>query len=212
MTATHFNLGIGKGRTRNLCLSLLVVAISSTLSAISGCSDRSSPTAAASNALPAMHGDQTIASVDANLEKSSSANGAAAKEEPKFGSAEQPTRDISFDNIKFEMLKEEAFQRKMITPAIERLSNSKIRIRGYILPSFQQTGLAQFVLVRDNMQCCFGPGAALYDCIVVEMDSGKTTDFTNRPVAVEGVFSIREIKGSDDRCLAIYHLQAGTVQ
>ena len=45
----------------------------------------------------------------------------------------------------------------MITPAIEKLENTKVRIRGYILPSFQQSGLTQFVLVRDNMQCCFGP-------------------------------------------------------
>jgi hypothetical protein len=72
--------------------------------------------------------------------------------------------------------------------------------------------LAQFVLVRDNMQCCFGPGAALYDCIVVQMDDGQTTDFTTRPVAVEGVFSIQEIAGPEGKCLAIYHMQADKVQ
>ena len=63
-----------------------------------------------------------------------------------------------------------------------------IRIRGYILPSFQQSGLTQFVLVRDNMECCFGPGAALFDCIVVQMAEGKTAEYTIRPVAVEGEF------------------------
>ena len=87
-----------------------------------------------------------------------------------------------------------------------------MRIRGYILPSFQQTGLTQFVLVRDNMECCFGPGAALYDCIVVEMHEGQSTDFTTHPVAVEGEFTIHELRGPDDKCLAIYHLQAEKVQ
>ena len=110
------------------------------------------------------------------------------------------------------MKKEEPFERKMITPTIEKLTNTKIRLRGYILPSFQQSGLTQFVLVRDNMQCCFGPGAALFDCIVVKMEDGKSTDFTTRPVAVEGVFSIDELRGPGDKCLAIYHLQAEKVQ
>ena len=71
----------------------------------------------------------------------------------------------------------------------------EIRIRGYILPSFQQAGLTQFVLVRDNMECCFGPGAALYDCIVVKMLPGRTANFSIRPVAVTGTFGIKELKG-----------------
>ena len=110
------------------------------------------------------------------------------------------------------MQKDDTFKLSMITPTVEKLDHTPIRIRGYILPSFQQTGLTQFVLVRDNMECCFGPGAALYDCIVVEMADGKTADFTTRPVAVEGVFSIQEVRGPDDRCLAIYHLDGDKVR
>lgn len=122
------------------------------------------------------------------------------------------TRDINFDTIKFEMKKEDPFVRSMLTPAIEKLVDSRIRIRGYILPSFQQTGITQFVLVRDNMECCFGPGAALYDCIVVEMTPGRSADFTTRPVAVEGKFDIQEMIGPDDKHLAIYHLVADKVK
>ena len=46
---------------------------------------------------------------------------------------------------------------------VTALEKQAVRIRGYILPSFQQAGLTQFVLVRDNQECCFGPGAALHD-------------------------------------------------
>jgi hypothetical protein len=81
-----------------------------------------------------------------------------------------------------------------------------------MLPSFQQTGLTNFVLVRDNLQCCFGPGAALYDCVVVEMTEGHSTDFTVRPVAVEGTFAIREFKSAEGRTLAIYHLDGTKVE
>lgn len=121
-------------------------------------------------------------------------------------------KDYSFDDLKFEMEKTDPFERSMLTPKIEALAGQPIRIRGYILPSFQQTGLTQFVLVRDNMECCFGPGAALYDCILVEMDEGKSADFSIRPVAVEGIFSIDEMIGPDGKHLAIYHLQAGKVE
>jgi hypothetical protein len=162
------------------------------MAAAAGCNERSpAATPTASNLMP----DQSVGS---------------SQLAPK--SQQRPTRDVTFDTIKFDMQKEEPFKRAMITPAIERLENSKIRIRGYILPSFQQSGLTQFVLVRDNMQCCFGPGAALFDCIVVEMDSGQTTDFTTQPVAVEGVFSINELRNPEGKCLAIYHLQAQKVQ
>ena len=46
------------------------------------------------------------------------------------------------------------------------------------------------MLVRDNQECCFGPGAALFDCVMVEMIPGNTTDFVTRPVTVEGKFLI----------------------
>jgi len=120
--------------------------------------------------------------------------------------ADPKTRDITFDSIKFEMKKGDPFERKMLTAEIEKLVGTPVKIRGYILPSFQQKGIKQFVLVRDNMECCFGPGAALYDCILVEMEAGKTTSFTVRPVAVEGVFEVSEFKGPDGKHLAIYKM------
>jgi hypothetical protein len=116
------------------------------------------------------------------------------------------TQDVTFDDIKFDIKKDAPFKREMLTEKIEKLADSSIKIRGYILPSFQQKGIKQFVLVRDNMECCFGPGAALYDCIVVEMAPGKSASFTVRPVSVEGKFEISEFKDPDGKHLAIYRM------
>ena len=121
-------------------------------------------------------------------------------------------KTISFDDIKFEMKKKASFKRSLLTKEIVALEDQLIKIRGYILPSFQQDGITRFVLVRDNMQCCFGPGAALYDCIVVEMESGKSTSFTVRPVTVEGVFTVHEYKGPDGKHLAIYHVRGRSAE
>jgi hypothetical protein len=122
------------------------------------------------------------------------------------------TVDKSFDDVKFEMPAGEAFRREQIGPQIEALAGQRIRIRGYILPTAQKRGLKQFVLVRDNQECCFGPGAALYDCILVEMQPGRTAEFSIRPVAVEGRFEISILPGPDDNPLAIYRLEGEAVR
>ena len=130
---------------------------------------------------------------------------------PRAASSAAP-REISFDDIKLEMQKGDPFTRELLPPGVVDLERQPVRIRGYILPSFQQTGLTQFVLVRDNQECCFGPGAALHDCIVVRMRPGRTAEFSIRPVAVAGTFRIEELRGPDGRHLAIYALDGDEVR
>ena len=133
--------------------------------------------------------------------------------------ARRPTKstdgviDITFDTIKFEMQdKEQPFERKLITPEIEALNGKTVRVRGYILPSFQQRGLTQLVLMRDNQECCFGPGAWIYDCIIVDMKPGKSADFSVRPVTVDGTFEVRPLDDGDGKTLAVYHIDGEEVK
>jgi hypothetical protein len=137
------------------------------------------------------------------------------RDKPESGLRDQPAgglRDISFDDVKLEIQKGDPFTRDLLPTRVTALENTRVRIRGYILPSFQQTGLTQFVLVRDNMECCFGPGAALHDCVVVRMLPGKTAAFSIRPVAVTGRFRVEELRGPDGRHLAIYSMDGEQVQ
>ncbi|HEX4413904.1 MAG TPA: DUF3299 domain-containing protein, partial [Lacipirellulaceae bacterium] len=120
--------------------------------------------------------------------------------------------DKTFDDLRFNMSAGEKFNRPMLTKGIEVMDGQRIRIRGYILPTPQKHGIQQFVLVRDNQECCFGPGAALYDCILVEMKPGKTADFTIRPIAVEGKFNVREFATPDGVQLAIYQMDGESAQ
>jgi hypothetical protein len=121
-------------------------------------------------------------------------------------------REITFDDIKLEMQKGDPFTRDLLPARVTALERQPVRIRGYILPSFQQTGLTQFVLVRDNQECCFGPGAALHDCVVVRMRPGRTASFSIRPVAVAGTFRVDELRGPDGKHLAIYALDGDAVE
>jgi len=121
-------------------------------------------------------------------------------------------RDISFDDIKLPLEKGDPFTPDIVPAAVKALEQQRVRIRGYILPSFQQRGITQFVLVRDNMECCFGPGALLHDCVVVRMLPGRSADFSIRPVAVSGTFRLEELKGPDGKHLAVYAIDGDEVK
>ncbi len=120
-------------------------------------------------------------------------------------------RETTFDDLKFEMEKTDTFKRSMLTSQIEALFGSEIRIRGYMYPTLKRKGLTAFVLVRDNLECCFGPGAALFDCIRVELRDGETAEYSIRPIAVEGVLRFEEFADMDGTTRAIYFLEESSV-
>jgi len=71
-------------------------------------------------------------------------------------------------------------------PAVAPLKNQKIFIKGYMYNTQKQTGLEDFVLLKDNGQCCFGGAPKLYDMMVVKMPPGKTVDKIDGLVSVAG--------------------------
>lgn len=121
-------------------------------------------------------------------------------------------KEISFDDLVFEMEKGGKFERSMLTEKILQMNGEQIRIRGFIRPAFKETGISKFVFVRDNQECCFGPGAALYDCILVELGGDKTTDYTVRPITVLGTLYLKEFKGPDGNIWAIYRMKNASVE
>jgi hypothetical protein len=123
------------------------------------------------------------------------------------------TIEATFDDVKFEMEKTDPFKRSLLTPKIEDLFGQRIRIRGYMYPTLKRKGLTAFVLVRDNLECCFGPGAALFDCMRVQMHPDKTAVYTAvRPITVEGVFKFDEHTDLDGTTRAIYMLEQASVE
>lgn len=120
--------------------------------------------------------------------------------------------DLTFDDLKFEMEKGSRFDRKLLTPKINGYHNSTVKLRGYIRPSFTQSGLSKFIFVRDNKECCFGPGAAIFDCVLVRLEAGLETDFTVRPISIEGKFSLKEYKGPDGNVWSIYRMTDAKVK
>ena len=118
--------------------------------------------------------------------------------------------DITFDDLEFDIEPDEDFEDAMLTDSIRALDGQKIIVRGFILGSsvFRQTGIRQFVLVRDNQQCCFGPGAKIYHNMQVEMAEGQTADFSIRPITLQGTFRIKPWRAEDGKCYSVFHVTA----
>jgi len=119
--------------------------------------------------------------------------------------------DITFDHIKFDIPEGEPYSPTMLTEQVRSLNGQEVKLRGYIRPSFKQRDLKNFVFVRDDKECCFGPGAALFDCVVVKLAKDQKTDYTVRPVAVTGKFVLKEYTGPDGNVWAIYRMRNAAV-
>ncbi len=135
-------------------------------------------------------------------------------EERKARDAAKKRGEITFDDLKFDIEKGGEYKPEMISPAIKDLEKKTLKIRGFILPNsvFQTNGIKQFVLVRDNRECCFGPGAAIYDCVWVEMAAGKTAAFSTQVVTVKGKFAIDEETFKNTDGYAIFKMTAEEVK
>ena len=120
----------------------------------------------------------------------------------------QEILNLTFDDVAFEMEIDSKFDRALLTDEILAMQGKVISLRGYILPNgTKQTGNKGFILVRDNQECCFGPVAALFDCMLVRLKKGHLADYTVLPVEVTGRFQIKE-KVIGGRVMAIYRLRS----
>ncbi len=138
-------------------------------------------------------------------------------DERKAREAAKKRGEITFDDLKFDIEKDQLFKEEMLGKENWDLHGKNWKLRGFILPTtlFSQTGITEFVLVRDNQECCFGPGAALFDCVIVNMEPGKSISYTTRVVTVKGKLEIdtESFKYPDDEGhYAVYKMTAEEVK
>lgn len=100
---------------------------------------------------------------------------------------------------------------KLMPKWLKELDGKRIRIRGFMYPPFQETGLTGFALARDNQICCFGRDPKIYDVFAVRLKENVTTDYIqNRPFDVVGVFHIDPIE-EDGSLFQLYRIDDAIV-
>lgn len=75
---------------------------------------------------------------------------------------------------------------------VAELAGQRVFIKGYVRPGSQKTISREFLLVRDNNECCFGAidKVKYYDQILVKLDAKQTASFDLRLYRVGGVLHI----------------------
>ena len=126
------------------------------------------------------------------------------------GDAEKGLKDISFDDLKFDIKPAAKFEESMLTDKIKALDGQPIRIRGVMMPSFQQKGIKQFILLM-NAECKFGSTKDPVWCNVrVIMDENESASFGLRPITVEGKLKLDVMEG-ENYDLSVYLMEKAKV-
>lgn len=99
---------------------------------------------------------------------------------------------ISFNSMKPDDLQERSGM--IVPPDVSSLEGKNVFIKGYIRPDSITVprGIDEFLLVRDNNQCCFGDLSTIkyYDQILVKMTGDRRVDFSRGVFSIGGVLHI----------------------
>lgn len=85
------------------------------------------------------------------------------------------------------------------------LDGQRIFIKGYAYPVDQKSGIRQFLLCRDNGDCCFGGTPKLTDMIFVRLKDPLAIDYSTRVHKMAGRFRVEPGKGINAFSV-VYHL------
>jgi hypothetical protein len=100
-----------------------------------------------------------------------------------------------------------------VPDSARNMDGRDVLLKGYIYPGKQQHGLVQFLLVRDQGDCCFGGNPKITDRVLVNLAAPEGIDFTQRLVKLAGRFRIEPVgfaAGAEGGVL--YHLDAARVR
>jgi hypothetical protein len=94
---------------------------------------------------------------------------------------------------------------------LRSLDGKRVRLRGYMYLTFEPE-VERFVLLRDNLECCFGPGAKIYDNLLVDMKPGTKAKYVNMKESLEVVGRFRiDLKAERGYIYGLYRIEDATV-
>jgi hypothetical protein len=113
-----------------------------------------------------------------------------------------------YERISYAELQPEPGQQ--VPPAAFSLEGKKVFIKGYVYPGREKEGIQQFLLVRDQGECCFGGNPKLTDRILVTLEDPLRLTYSTRIHKLAGTFHVEVQNSAIDNARGgvFYHLQA----
>jgi hypothetical protein len=95
---------------------------------------------------------------------------------------------------------------------LKGLNGQRIKIRGFMYPTFETEGIERFVLARDNQICCFGRDPKIYDLVQIDLRGGKTTHYIPATRAFDVVGRLKiEMVAEGGQPFGLYFLEDAEV-
>ncbi|MCX7404165.1 MAG: hypothetical protein NT089_00330 [Planctomycetia bacterium] len=87
------------------------------------------------------------------------------------------------------------------------MNGRHVLLKGYMYPGSQQNGILQFLLVRDQGDCCFGGNPKITDRVLVQLQDTKSIAFSPRLTKIAGRFEVRPTGSAALDGGVLYHLE-----
>jgi hypothetical protein len=92
------------------------------------------------------------------------------------------------------------------------MSGTDVLLKGYMYPGSQQRGITDFLLVRDQGDCCFGGNPKITDRVLVRLTDRSGIEFTPRLVKIAGRFRVEPAGAPELGGGVLYHLDDAFVR
>jgi hypothetical protein len=118
-----------------------------------------------------------------------------------------------FVRINYQMLQPlEGDPATAVPPTAIEADGKDVLLKGYMYPGTDTEGIVQFLLVRDQGDCCFGGNPKITDRVLVNLQDAEGIDFTPRMVKIAGRFAIRPAGSVDVDGGVLYHIEDAFVR
>lgn len=87
------------------------------------------------------------------------------------------------------------------------MNGRDVLLKGYMYPGKQQRGIVEFLLVRDQGDCCFGGNPKITDRVLVRMADPQGIEFSGRLRKIAGRFVVRPTGTTALDGGVLYHIE-----
>ena len=99
-----------------------------------------------------------------------------------------------FERLNYAMLQPlEGDPPDAVPDSARALDGRDVLLKGYMYPGKQQQGIRQFLLVRDQGDCCFGGNPKITDRVLVTLADPDGIPFSPRLTKIAGRFHVRRM-------------------
>ena len=94
---------------------------------------------------------------------------------------------------------------------VKKLTGSRIRVQGFMIPLDQADNISHFALVPSLFACCFGQPPQIQHQIVVHCPKGKAVSYFPDEIVCEGTLKVEE-KKDDGYIVSVFEMEVNSVK